>query len=174
MSRYNSYTAAIILAGLGLVTPSAAADTEHPSPASSWHLVRTANPRGGRDAVSMSHTADMTRSDLDLAGVMLRCGEPAGQLEIVIVAVTPFPPRARPDITIATDGKEWRFSARVASPGAELQLPAEAMGLAAGPWQSARELAVKVTSPEQSFGGVIPVMGLGEALATLASSCPAG
>lgn len=164
--------AAILLAGLGLLAAPAAADTRHPKPPSGWHLLRTANPHGGPDAVSMSHTADITRSDLDLAGAMLRCGEKG--IEIVIVVVTPFPPRARPDVTIGVDGKEWRFDARIVPPGAELLLPAEAMSLAAGPWQSAHELAVKVSSQEQSFGGVIPIEGLADALATLAASCPAG
>ena len=161
----------ILLIGLSTLFTPAAADGPHPK-LGNWRLIRTVNPRGGPDAVSMSHTADMTRSDLELAGAMLRCGEKS--LEIVIVVVTPFPPHARPGVIIGADGKEWPFDARVVPPGAELLLPAEAMSLAAGPWQSARELTVKVTSPEQSFGGVIPIEGLAAALATLAANCPAG
>ena len=103
---------------------------------------------------------------------MLRCGEKS--IEIAIVVVTPFSPRARPDVTIQTDGKEWKFSpVVVVPPGAELLLPAQATSLASGPWQFARELAVKVTSPEQSLGGVIPIDGIAQAFATLAANCPA-
>ena len=36
-----------------------------------WRLVRTSNPSGGRDAVSIMHTADIARSDVDFAGLML-------------------------------------------------------------------------------------------------------
>ncbi len=171
MFQYCARVAAIFVALLGLFSAVVAAETEHPKPASGWHLVRTANPRGGPDAVSISHTADIGRSDLDLAGLMLRCSEKS--VEVMIVVVTPLSPRARPDVTIGADHKEWRFGAQVASPGA-LLLPAEATSLADGPWQLARELAVKVNSPEQSFGGVIPIDGLAEALATLAANCPPG
>jgi hypothetical protein len=119
----------------------------------------------------MMHTADTGRSDLDLAGLMLRCGEK--DVDLVIVVVTPFPPRARPTVTISANGKEWQFDARVVSPGAELLLPMDAMSLVTGAWQSARELAVSVSSPERSFGGVIPIDGVANALSTLATKCPA-
>lgn len=160
---------AILVAGLCVFLTAATTGAE---PISGWRLLRTANPRGGAEAVSMIHTADITRSDPDLAGLMLRCGEHGA--EVAIVVVTPFPPRAQPDVTVGADGKEWRFTAKVVSPGAELLLPAEATGLAAGPWQLTHELVVKVTSPEQSFGGVVSIDGLAAALATLAANCPAG
>jgi hypothetical protein len=152
---------------------------------SGWRLLQTANPQGGGPAVSMSHTADMGHSDLDLAGLMLRCHETGDQgtgtdtasahdktVEVAIIVVTPFPPRAQPAVTISAADKEWHFAARVVPPGAELVLPVEAAELAAGPWQSMRELAVKVSSQERSFSGVIPIDGLADALATLAANCP--
>ena len=142
----------------------------------------------------MSHTSDMMRSDLDLAGLMLRCHDARTQgtgtqgmgmqrqesaptdsgAEVVIVVVTPFPPRAVPSVTIGAAGKEWHFDAHVVPPGAELLLPAEAARLAAGQWQSMHELTVKVSWQERSFGGIIPIDGLADALATLTASCPAG
>jgi hypothetical protein len=168
MSRYCALSATTFLVGLGLLSAVAAAETQPPKLASGWHLVRTANPRGGPDAVSISHTADITRSDLDLAGMMLRCGEKS--VEVMIVVVTPFSPRARPNVSVGADGKEWKFDAQVVSPGA-LLLPVEATNLANGSWQQTRELSVKVTSQNQSFGGVIPIEGLAEALATLDPNC---
>ena len=137
-----------------------------------WHFLRSANPHGGPEAISVSHTADITRSDIDLAGMMLKCGEHGP--EVVIVVVTPFPPRARPEVTIAAAGKEWRFAPSIVPPGAQLLLPADATQLAAGPWQMAHELSVKVTSPEQSFAGVIPIDGLAGAFAELSVSCRSG
>ena len=127
MFQHSARAAAIFLALPGLFSAVVAAETRHPESPSGWHLVRTANPRGGPDAVSISHTADISRSDLDLAGLMLRCGEKS--VEVVIVVVTPLSPRARPDVTISADHKEWRFVAQAVSPGA-LLLPAEATSLA--------------------------------------------
>jgi hypothetical protein len=176
MLRALRWAGAIFTAGFCVFAVAAGADPAPPT-ADGWRLLRTPNPRGGGDAISISHTADITRSDLDLAGLMLRCHDPAAHdpgAEVVLVVVTPFPPRAQPSVTIGADGKEWRFEASVVSPGAELLLPAEAADLAAGLWQSAHELVVKVSSPEQSFGGVIPIDGLAAALATLAANCPDG
>jgi hypothetical protein len=159
-----------------------AAISSQPNADEAWHLLRTANPRGGADAMSMSHTADMTRSDLDLAGLLLRCNtgphntglEPREiGSDVVIVVVTPFPPRAKPSVAIGAAGNEWHFEASVLSPGAELLLPAEAASLAAGPWQSAHELSIKVSFQERTFAGVIPIDGMAAALATLAANCPA-
>ncbi len=168
----NALRSAFVVVGLGLGAASTAAETQRSDSMSGWRLSRTANPRGGPEAISMSHIADIARSDVDLAGLMLRCGEKG--IEVAIVVVTPFSPRAHPDVTIDAGGKKWHFSADVVPPGAELLLPPEATSLAAGPWQFARELSVKVVSPEQSISGVMPIEGIDTALATLATNCQAG
>jgi hypothetical protein len=162
--------AAICLAGLiAFSTTATAADANALS--GGWHLIRTKNPYGGADAVSVSHTADIGRSDIDLAGVMLRCNE--GDMEVIVVAVTPFSPQAKPEVTVRIDAREWRFGAQVIAPGADLQLPSEAIRLALGPWQSARELTISVVSQEQSFTGVVPIEGMGQALSALRIYCSA-
>jgi hypothetical protein len=160
--------AAVCVAGLFVCSTTAIAADANPLPGG-WHLIRTKNPHGGPDAVSVSHTTDLGRSDVDLAGVMLRCGE--RNIEVIVVAVTPFPPRATPEVTVRIDAQEWRFAAEVIPPGAELQLPAEATRLALGPWQSAGELTISVVSQEQSFTGVVPIEGLDQALAILRVDC---
>jgi hypothetical protein len=170
MLHHLARAAASLLAASMVLTAAVAANDPTETTVSGWRLIRSKNPQGGPDAVSMSHTADITRSDLELAGLMLRCADKG--VDVVIVVVTPFPPRARPAVTVSASNKEWRFDTHVVPPGAELLLPAEAMALASGPWQSAHELAVKVSSPEQSFGGVIPIDGLADALATLIPNCP--
>ena len=163
----------ILAAGIGLFAAVAFADPRAPQqPTPGWRLLQTPNPQGGPDAISISHTADALRSDFDLAGLMLRCSNDG--TEVLIVVVTLFPPLARPSVTIRADGKEWKFDARVVPPGAELLLPKEAEHLLAGAWQSAHELVIKVSSQDQSFGGVIPIDGLESALGTLAAKCPAG
>ena len=171
MHRYCAKAAVLLLAASMVLTAALAANEPKETTGSGWRLIRSKNPQGGPDAVSMSHTADITRSDLELAGLMLRCTDQG--VDLVVVVVTPFPPRAHPAVTVSANNKEWRFDTHVVPPGAELLLPAEATALASGPWQSAHELAVKVSSPEQSFGGVIPIDGLAGALATLIPNCPA-
>jgi hypothetical protein len=161
--------------------------------ASGWRLLPGRSPAEGGGAASMSRTSDMTRSDLDLAGLMLRCRDTGTAMQgadatspmvqdddthgvgaqIAIVVITPFPPRAQPSVTIGAAGKEWHFDARVLPPGVELLLPSKATDLAIGSWQLTPELAVKVSWQERSFKGVIPIDGIADALATMAANCTA-
>ncbi len=142
------------------------------APAGGWRLARTENPHGGRDAISVMHTPDPGRSDFNLAGLMLRCAEKSEEWpEVLVVVITPFPPRSRPEVTIVARDQEWHFVATVVPPGAELLLPHEAAALAAGPWPSAPDLSIRITVGQQSMGGVIPADGMDSALHTLAGSC---
>jgi hypothetical protein len=168
MIAYLTPVSAFLSAGLGVLAAASANDQARPG---DWYLVQSANPHGGPDAISMIHNADTSRSDLDLAGLMLRCSEKG--VDVAIVVVTPVPPQARPAVTIRANDQEWRFDASIVSPGAELLLPGEATNLTRSSWQSAGELAVKVSWLEHSFGGVIPIDGLTQALAILIPKCPA-
>lgn len=170
MRSLCSRAATMLLAGVSLLAGPAAADSQPVAVPNGWHLLRTTNPGGGAEAVSIIHTVDLIRSDPDLAGLMLRCADTG--VDVVLVVVSPFPPAERPSITVATGGKEWHFEARVVSPGAELLLPSEAADLAAGPWQSERELAIKVASPMHNLAGIVPIDGMGAALTALTANCP--
>src|ERR1019366_7518330 len=77
-----------------------------------WHFVRTRDPHGGTDAISITHTADTSRSDLDLAGLMIRCSERGP--EAVIVLIRTFPLRARPHVMFGKPENETKFEATVA------------------------------------------------------------
>jgi hypothetical protein len=144
---------------------------QQPSTAGAWRLVRTPNPAAGPDAVSIMHTADVSRSDLDLAGLMVRCGE--GTTEVLIVLVRPFAPRAHPKVTIGVVGSNpLELTASVAAPGLLLLLPPEANRLAAGPWQNAPELTIAVADEHAPIQGVVPLAGLGIALSELWQNCP--
>jgi hypothetical protein len=171
MSRQTSRAAALLVYAFSVFSAIVLTD-EAVSQNGGWRLLRTADPRGGSDAVSMSRIADITRSDINLAGLMLRCGE--DRPEVAIVVVSPLPRHAQPNVKIGADGKEWHFNARVLSPGAELLLPAEATALAGGTWQSVHELSITVSEQEHSFGGVVLIDGLAAALAALAANCPVG
>jgi hypothetical protein len=140
-----------------------------------WRLVRTPNPISGPDAVSIMRTADIVKSDIDLAGLMLRCSK--GNFEVIVVLVRPLPPRAHPKVTVGTGGGSVDFTATVLPPGVEVLLPADASALASGPWQTAPELSVQIASvdgnePAAPVKGIIPLAGLGSAIPLLLSNCP--
>ena len=136
-----------------------------------WHLLRTKNPAGGDAIVSVIHTGDLAKSDLDFAGLMIRCGK--GAPEVLVVLITPFPPHAHPKVTIGAPGHGMVLDGQVVPPGVSLLLPPEATALANGPWQSLGELAVEVSDGGNTVHGTVPVQGLAGALVTLAANCPA-
>jgi hypothetical protein len=136
-----------------------------------WRLVRTPDPAGGRDAVSITRTADVSKSDLEVAGLMLRCGERS--VEVLIVMVRAFPPRAHPKVKLAAGSSTVELTANVVPPDVLLLLPSDATALAAGAWQAATELSVTVEDQQGAIRGFIPLTGIGHALALLRSNCPA-
>jgi hypothetical protein len=136
-------------------------------------LVRSKDPTGGKEAVSIMQTADIAKSDLDLAGLMLRCGE-AGT-EALVVLLNPLGPRAHPKVTATAAGQTAEFAASVVPPGAALLLPAEASALASGPWQTAAELVLQIDTGQEDSGktirGAVPLVGLAVALSQLVANC---
>ena len=141
----------------------------------SWRLVRMPNPTTEANTVSIMRTADIVKSDIDLAGLMLRCAQ--SNFEVVIVLVRPLPPRAHPMVTLSAGGNNATFAATVVPPGAEILLPADASALASGPWQAAPELSVQIAAvegdePSAPMHGIIPLAGLGAAIPLLLSNCP--
>jgi hypothetical protein len=136
-----------------------------------WRLLRTPDPRGGgRESIAVSHTADLLRSDPEFAGMMLRCS--GSEIDVWFVLVEPLPPRSRPQVTIDFEAKTVRFEATVVPPGASIRLPSEATALAAGVWQSVRELSVVIETGEGGkIKGVVPLEGLRTAYTMLAAAC---
>jgi hypothetical protein len=152
--------------------PQIASPSQASTPAAGqWRLTRTPNPTGGRDAMSIIQTADIAKSDIDLAGLMIRCGET--NLETLVVLVSPLPPRAHPKITVSAAGASTDFIGTVVPPGAEVLLPDEVSVLVSGPWKAAPELAVRVQNESEKVNGVIPLAGLAAALPNLTANCTA-
>jgi hypothetical protein len=137
--------------------------------AGTWRLVRTPNPATGESAISIMQTADISRSDLDLAGLMVRCAE--ATTEVLVVLVRPLPPRAQPKVTVAAAGHTVELTASVVAPGLMLLLPPQANALAAGAWQAAPDLTITVADESAPIRGVIPLGGLGTALRELRANC---
>ena len=121
----------------------------------SWRLVRSTGPNGEPGASAILHTIDFERSDPRLAGLMLQCGKQ--NIEIIIVVVEPFPPRARPQVTLRTSGQVFQFEGSIISTGAGILLPSDATVSLLGPWRSASELEIKVADRETVLDGVVPL-----------------
>ncbi len=138
----------------------------------SWRLVRTPNPAGGQDAVSVMQTADMSQSDVDFAGLMVRCGDASAAIEVLLVVVQPFHPRAHPRVRVSAGAITTQFTASIVPPGALVLLPPEASALAMSVWQGAPELSIEVGVDQGPLRGVVPLTGMRGALHELRSNCP--
>jgi hypothetical protein len=142
-----------------------------PAADDAWRLMRTPDPAGGHDAISITRTADIAKSDLEFAGLMLRCGERS--VEVLIVLVRAIPPRVHPEVKLTAGSSSVELTASVVPPDVLLLLPRDATALASGAWQASTELAVTVEDEPAPIRGVVSLMGIGHALALLKSNCPA-
>lgn len=134
-----------------------------------WRLVRTKNPSGGRDAVSVMHVADSLKSDASFAGLNLQCG-PKG-VEIILVTLERRSRGDRPKVALSTTGSRREFEATVIQSGEALLLPQTAADLAAHDWQTSPQLSVEIEAGPAPIRGVIPIMGLAVAMKTLTENC---
>jgi hypothetical protein len=83
-----------------LIASSPPADPPAEAGQDRWPLVVTPPPPGGgHESVSIMRTADTTRSDSDLAGLMIRCQEKPG-FEVLLALVRPLPPRAQREVVV--------------------------------------------------------------------------
>jgi hypothetical protein len=168
--RLNRFLPVIAGLAAAITTLSAPAGADTSIQESAWRLIRTANPQGGPDAVAVMHTADATRSDIGLAGLMLRCSEQ--DLDVVVVATMVFPPGAQPHVRLRAGEIETEFTATVVPPLSALLLPKEAAVLANEVWQSSPELLIEVEDQRMVIKGAIVLAGLRSAVATLQANCP--
>jgi hypothetical protein len=137
-----------------------------------WPLLRTHHPNGGADAISVLRTADTTRSDPDLAGLMIRCSD-RGSVEFLLALIRPISPKTRKTVILFTESGRFSMEAEAIGSGAALLLPDVATALANGPWQSEKSLGVNIGDPEAETKGYIPLDGLSVALKNLKANCAA-
>ena len=136
-----------------------------------WQLVRTPNPSGGRDSISITKIANPTPSEQDVAGIMLRCAEGA-TTNVLIVLVGPLPLRTHPKVIVMAGAASTEFIASVVPPGTLVLLPEKASALVERTWQAVPELAVSIKDNIRALRGVIPLEGISNAMQTLQSNCP--
>jgi hypothetical protein len=133
--------------------------------AGKWRLVRTPDPRGGKDIVSIMATAELAGSDDDFAGLNVRCADP--DFEILIFLISPLSPQARP--AIAVNSK--RFQGSVVSPGTAILLPREVSALAQEQWRTFPSLSIDVEDDGTKTHGLVSLEGFNAALQTLVGAC---
>ncbi|MGY4606945.1 hypothetical protein ACVW16_005357 [Bradyrhizobium sp. USDA 4474] len=137
-----------------------------------WQLVKTKNPSGGPDAVSVMHVADTKRSDMSLAGLSLQCGRRG--IEVLLITLERIPRGDRPRVTLTFgSGRVAEFDATVVQAGEALLFPGNAAELATGDWQQTDELSVQIDSKPNSIRGTVPIGGLATAYRLLTANCPA-
>ena len=135
-----------------------------------WQLTRTPNPAGGRDSISITKIADAARSDHEVAGLMLRCGEGA-TTEVLVVLIEPLPPRTHPKVTVSAGATTTELTGSVVTPGPLVLLPEKASALVERAWRSIPELAVAISEDHRSLHGVIPLADISTAMQTLQWNC---
>lgn len=133
-----------------------------------WRFVRTPHPQGGKEIIGIMHTAEMTKSDSDFAGIWLRCAEKP--FEVLIILVRPLPPAAKAEVTLSGPST-GRFAATVLPPGTSVLLPDAAAQLFKGPLRGASAVSISINSGTDHVKGEISLAGLGEALDRLATAC---
>jgi hypothetical protein len=137
-----------------------------------WRLVRTPNPRGGIDAISVSHTAEIQKSDPNFAGIMLRCDQ--GQMEALVIVLEPYPPSAIIELTITRHNLPSKYRAGVVPPGVMVRLPADAATTLLAAGHQDEELTVSLASESTTpTKGVVKLSGLDQAVGTLRGLCTA-
>lgn len=137
--------------------------------AGGWRLVRSSNPGGGSDAISIMHLSDTSKSDVNLAGLTFRCG--AAGIEMLVITLDPLPRGSHPMVSVKAGSKETQFEATAVQAGEALLLPSAGSDLLAGQSQEATELSLEIKTKPTVTRGVVPINGLSTALQTLKQSC---
>ncbi|WP_026605694.1 hypothetical protein [Methylocapsa acidiphila] len=147
----------------------AAAQATDSSAADSWRRVRNPGASGGKEFAAILRVAALTRSDPRLAGLMLRCAEHG--VEAIIIVVEPFPPHARPKITLRANEQESYLEGVVIPTGVGVRLPVDGAKLATGPWRNSEALEINIDDGAAPIHGVVELSGLTSAVASLIGEC---
>lgn len=131
-----------------------------------WRFIRTPNPQGGSEAVSITRPGDLAKSDPNFVGIMIRCA--ASDIEVLAVLLQPLPPRARP--TVIVNGV--KFDGQVVPPGM-VRLPPELSVSARAQWPKLPSVSLQVEEGGTSTKGTVFLDGLDQALEKLTTTCPA-
>lgn len=131
-----------------------------------WRLVRTPNPRGGKEAISITRPGDLSGSDPDFVGLMIRCAEP--DIEVLLVMLRPLPFRARPRVSI----NGAKFEGSIVPPGWNILLQGDAAVLAKQLWPTLASLRLEIDDAGTITKGAVSLENFDAALKSLTATCP--
>ncbi|AMN43767.1 hypothetical protein RHPLAN_53510 [Rhodoplanes sp. Z2-YC6860] len=131
-----------------------------------WRFIRTPNPQGGSEAVSITRPGDLAKSDPNFVGIMIRCA--ASDIEVLAVLLQPLPPRARPIVVV----NGVKFDGQIVPPGM-VRLPPELSTSARTQWPKLPSVSLQVEEGGTSTKGMVFLDGLDQALEKLTTTCPA-
>ncbi|MBI5128461.1 MAG: hypothetical protein HZA66_03380 [Rhodopseudomonas palustris] len=134
-------------------------------------MSRTSGRKEGETFVSILKTAEALRSDPDFVGLMFRC-DPKGKIDLILVVVSPLPPRSRPSVTLAVGETAVSLEGTILAGGAGINLSDGAQTLVARDWQTAPPLSVAVKGETGSINGFVDMRGFSRAYRDLLDSCP--
>jgi hypothetical protein len=133
-----------------------------------WRLVKTRDTGSNSEIVSVMHVADIAKSDINLAGLSLRCAQDG--LQAVLILLEPLPRSSHPSVVVKAETKTFEAQATVIQGGEALLLPGLESRLTSGAWQTAAELSIEIAAPG-AIRGVVPIRGLAAALRSLSPNC---
>jgi hypothetical protein len=111
----------------------------------------------------------LSSSDLNFAGIMLRCSK--NNLQVMVALVEPLPPRSQTLVTIASGDRETKLTGTVIGPGLAILLPPEASALAETAWRSLDRISIVVEKGDTKLKGSVALGGLPAALQKLRENC---
>jgi hypothetical protein len=146
----------------------AAGSSESPG----WRLVRVHGPAGDPDAVWIMRSVELSQSDIGIAGIAFRCGNPV--VEMLVILLAPLPPRSHTTVGLDIGKAHSEFSAKLVPPETALLLPPDAslQTIASSHSSPAAKLQVSIAAEQsEPVHGEVLLSGLNEALGLLKTSC---
>lgn len=116
------------------------------------------------------HSVDISRSDVDLAGIALRCTT-APEVDTIVVVIKPWPPGSHPKVTLRIGSKIEEFDATVLEPFTVLLLPRGATAFLTETWRTDPSVSISIEGASKVTNGTVPIDGFGPAFDDLMKNC---
>jgi hypothetical protein len=146
-------------------SPATPPDTGGAQNIGKWRLVRTPAPSNGKEAISITRPGELSGSDPDFAGLMIRCAD--SDIEVLVILISAMSLRAHPRVSI--NGQ--LFESTVAPPGSAILLPKNVVMAARERWPSLATLDLAVDNEGLITKGRVDLTGLQDALNALNAAC---
>ncbi|MGT2437749.1 hypothetical protein ACU4GH_20155 [Bradyrhizobium betae] len=131
--------------------------------------MKSRDPSGGGEIVSVMHAVDTAKSDVGLAGMSLRCG--AIGPEVILILLDRVQSTGRLSVTLKTGSINTQFEASVLQDGRAILLPLAVTAVSNAAKRGTAEVSITVNTRPQTINGIVPLAGLLSALNSLSIHC---